>query len=215
MKRWGLLAVAAVAAVALGLSGTARATAPVVQARAYVVQSNVDGKTLAARGAETPRAMASITKLMTVLVALRRLSLDDEVVVPAVAARVGESSIGLRTGQRVPVRDLVIGALVPSANDAATTLAVAAGGTLPRFVASMNRTARELGLAHTHYANPHGLDAPGHVSTAFDSAKLLRAALRVPIIEQYVGESRAALSDGRVVVSTDNLLGTIPGLVGG
>ncbi len=215
MKRWGLLAVAVVAAVALGLAGTARATAPAVQARAYVVQSSVDGKTLAARGAQTPRAMASITKLMTVLVALRRLSLDDEVVVPAVAARVGESSIGLRTGQRVPVRDLVIGALVPSANDAATTLAVAAGGTLPRFVASMNRTARELGLAHTHYANPHGLDAAGHVSTALDSAKLLRTALRIPIIEQYVGESSATLSDGRVVVSTDNLLGTIPGLVGG
>jgi serine-type D-Ala-D-Ala carboxypeptidase (penicillin-binding protein 5/6) len=159
--------------------------------------------------------MASITKLMTVLVALRRLSLDDEVVVPAVAARIGESSIGLRTGQRVPVRDLVIGALVPSANDAATTLAVAAGGTLPQFVASMNRTARELGLDRTHYANPHGLDAPGHVSTASDSAKLLRAALRVPIIARYVGESRATLSDGRVVRSTDNLLGTIPGLVGG
>ena len=70
----------------------------------------------------------------------------------------------------------MIGALVPSANDAATTLAVAAGGTLPRFVASMNRTARELGLDRTHYANPHGLDAPGHVSTASDSAKLLRAA---------------------------------------
>jgi len=215
VKRWGLLAVAVVATVALGLAGTARATAPAVQARAYVVQSSVDGKTLAARGAQTPRAMASITKLMTVLVALRRLSLDDEVVVPAVAARVGESSIGLRTGQRVPVRDLVIGALVPSANDAATTLAVAAGGTLPRFVASMNRTARELGLAHTHYANPHGLDAAGHVSTALDSAKLLRTALRIPIIEQYVGESSATLSDGRVVVSTDNLLGTIPGLVGG
>jgi D-alanyl-D-alanine carboxypeptidase (penicillin-binding protein 5/6) len=215
VKRWGLLAVAAVAAAALGLSETARATAPAVQAQAFVVQSTVDGKTLAARGAGTPRAMASITKLMTVLVALRRLSLDDEVVVPAVAARVGESSIGLRTGQRVPVRDLVIGALVPSANDAATTLAVAAGGTLPRFVASMNRTARELGLDHTHYANPHGLDAPGHVSTASDSATLLRAALRIPIIERYVGESRATLSDGRVVRSTDNLLGTIPGLVGG
>jgi serine-type D-Ala-D-Ala carboxypeptidase (penicillin-binding protein 5/6) len=215
VKRWGLLAVAAVAAAALGLSETARATAPAVQAQAFVVQSTVDGKTLAARGAGTPRAMASITKLMTVLVALRRLSLDDEVVVPAVAARVGESSIGLRTGQRVPVRDLVIGALVPSANDAATTLAVAAGGTLPRFVASMNRTARELGLDHTHYANPHGLDAPGHVSTASDSATLLRAALRIPLIERYVGESRATLSDGRVVRSTDNLLGTIPGLVGG
>ena len=120
--------------------------------------------------------MASITKLMTVLVALRRLSLDDEVVVPPSPRASASRRIDLRAGQRVPVRDLVIGALVPSANDAATALAVAAGGTLPRFVASMNRTARELGLDRTHYANPHGLDAPGHVSTAADSAKLLRAA---------------------------------------
>ena len=84
---------------------------------------------------------------------------------PAVAARVGESSIGLRAGQRMSVRDLLVGALVPSANDAATTLAVAAGGSEARFVALMNRKARELGLTGTQYRNPHGLDELGHVST--------------------------------------------------
>ena len=215
MKRWGLSAVALVAALALGLTGTAAASAPVVQARAYVVQSAVDGRTLAARDANTPRAMASITKLMTVLVALERLSLDEQVTVPAAAARVGESSIGLRAGQRVPVRDLVIGALVPSANDAATALAIAASGSVPRFVEAMNEKAVALGLRRTHYRNPHGLDQAGHVSTAADTAALLRAALRVPVIRVYVGMGRATLSDGRVVESTDNLLGTIPGFEGG
>ena len=215
MKRWGLSAVALVAALALGLTGTAAASAPVVQARAYVVQSAVDGRTLAARDANTPRAMASITKLMTVLVALERLSLDEQVTVPAAAARVGESSIGLRTGQRVPVRDLVIGALVPSANDAATALAIAASGSVPRFVKAMNQKAAALGLTRTHYRNPHGLDQAGHVSTAADTAALLRAALRVPVIRVYVAMDRATLSDGRVVESTDNLLGTIPGFEGG
>lgn len=215
MKRWGLSAVALVAALALGLTGTAAASAPVVQARAYVVQSAVDGRTLAARDANTPRAMASITKLMTVLVALERLSLDEQVTVPAAAARVGESSIGLRAGQRVPVRDLVIGALVPSANDAATALAIAASGSVPRFVEAMNEKAAALGLRRTHYRNPHGLDQAGHVSTAADTAALLRAALRVPVIRVYVGMDRATLSDGRVVESTDNLLGTIPGFEGG
>ncbi len=212
--RFGLLAVALVAALALGL-GTADASAPAVQAPAYVVQSAVDGRTLAARDADTPRAMASITKLMTVLVALERLALDDRVTVAAAAARVGESSIGLRAGQRVPVRDLVIGALVPSANDAATALAIAAGGSLPRFVQAMNRKAEELGLARTRYRNPHGLDQIGHVSTAADSAALLRAALHVPAIRRYVAMDRAALSDGRVVESTDNLLGAVPGFAGG
>jgi D-alanyl-D-alanine carboxypeptidase (penicillin-binding protein 5/6) len=159
--------------------------------------------------------MASITKLMTALVALEHLSLDDVVTVPPVAARIGESTLDLRAGQRISVRDLLIGALVPSANDAATTLAVAAGGTEARFVTLMNRKAAELGLRGTHYRNPHGLDEPGHVSTARDTAVLLRDALRVPAIRHYAGMSRATLSDGRVVESTDNLLGRFGGLVGG
>jgi D-alanyl-D-alanine carboxypeptidase (penicillin-binding protein 5/6) len=212
VKRWGLLA-AAIAALAL--CGPVRASAPPVQAQAYVVQSSVDGRTLAAREADTPRPMASITKLMTVLVALERLSLDEVVTVPPAAARVGESTLDLEAGERLPVRDLVIGALVPSANDAATALAIAAGGSVPRFVAAMNRKARELGLTGTRYRNPHGLDEPGHVSTARDIAELLRDALRNPVIRQYAGMSRAVLSDGRVVESTDNLIASVPGIVAG
>ena len=92
----------AVVLAALALCVPAHAAAPAVQARAYVVQSTVDGHTLAARESTTPRAMASITKLMTALVALQHVSLDDIVTVPAVAASVGESSIELRAGQRVP-----------------------------------------------------------------------------------------------------------------
>ncbi len=206
----------AVAVAALLVCAPAQgAAAPAVQARAYIVQSSVDGHTLAARAADTPRAMASITKLMTALVALEHLSLDDVVTVPPVAARVGESSLDLHAGQRTTVRDLLIGTLVPSANDAATTLAVAAAGSEARFVRLMNRKARELGLAGTHYRNPHGLDEPGHVSTARDVAVLLRDALRVPAIRRYAGMPRATLSDGRMVESTDNLLGRFRGIVGG
>jgi D-alanyl-D-alanine carboxypeptidase (penicillin-binding protein 5/6) len=212
VKRCGLLVVAV---AALAVCGPVQASAPPVQARAYIVQSSVDGRTLAARDADVPRPMASITKLMTVLVALEHLRLDDVVTVPATAARVGESTLGLEAGERLTVRDLVIGALVPSANDAATALAIATSGTVPRFVAAMNRKARELGLTGTHYENPHGLDEPGHVSTARDVAKLLRVALRNPVIRRYASTSRATLSDGEDVESTDNLIGTVPGIVGG
>jgi D-alanyl-D-alanine carboxypeptidase len=211
MLRLGL----AVALAALVLCAPALGAAPPVEARAYVVQSSVDGHTLAARDADAPRAMASITKLMTALVALESLSLDEVVTVPPIAARVGESSLDLHAGQRMTVRDLLIGTLVPSANDAATTLAVAAAGSEARFVGMMNRKALQLGLTGTHYRNPHGLDQPGHVSTARDTAVLLRAALRVPVIRRYAGMSQATLSDGRVVESTDNLLGSFSGLVGG
>ena len=152
--------------------------------------------------------MASITKLMTALVAVERLSLDDAVVVPPEAATVGESSLRLRAGQRVTVRDLLIGTLVPSANDAATALAIAAGGSVEGFVGLMNEKARTLGLTGTRYLNPHGLDEIGHVSSARDSAVLLRAALRVPAIRRYAGMARARLSDGRRVESTDNLIGS-------
>jgi len=212
VKRWGL---PAVAIATLALCGPVHASAPPVQAQAYVVQSSVDGRTLAARSADTQRPMASITKLMTVLVALERLPLDRVVTVPAVAARVGESSLDLDAGERLPVRDLVIGALVPSANDAATALAVAAGGSVPRFVTLMNREARKLGLTGTHYRNPHGLDEAGHVSTARDIATLLRVALRNPVIRRYAGMASARLSDGRTVDSTDNLISEVPGIVAG
>lgn len=214
--RRGLPVLAALAAVASALAGSAVAGAPVVQAQAYVVESSVDGRTLAARAAEQPRAMASLTKLMTAIVARERTSLDDVVVVPAAAARVGESTLSLRAGQRVTVRDLLAGTLVPSANDAATALAIhAGGGSLPRFVAAMNATARRLGLTGTTYRNPHGLDAPGHVSTARDSARLLRAALRDPVIRRYARATSARLSDGTLVETTDNLIGKVGGFLGG
>jgi D-alanyl-D-alanine carboxypeptidase len=211
VKRWGLLAVAL---AALALCGAAEASAPSVLARAYIVESSVDGRTLAARDADTPRPMASITKLMTVLVALERLKLDDVVTVSPVAARVGESTLDLEAGETLTVRDLVIGALVPCANDAATELAIAAAGSVPRFVAAMNSKARALGLTGTHYENPHGLDQPGHHSTARDIATLLRVALRNPVIRRYAALPRATLSSGRVVESTDNLIATVPGIVG-
>lgn len=216
VRRGLLVLVTLVLTAGLAAVGRASAGAPVVQADAYVLTSSVDGTTLAAREPDTPRAMASITKLMTALVARRSSQLDDVVVVPGAAVAVGESSLGLRAGQRVSVRDLLIGTLVPSANDAATALAsYAGGGSVERFVARMNATARALGLDDTRYRNPHGLDEPGHVSTARDSLKLLRVALRDPFIRRYAGAATAVLSDGRSVESTDNLIGLVPGFVGG
>lgn len=203
-------------AAAIAASAAAVETTPAVNASAFVVSSSVDGSTLAARAADQRRPMASITKLMTVLVARRATRLDETVVVPAAAARVGESTMFLRAGQRVTVRDLLIGALVPSANDAATTLAHYVGqGSVARFVARMNATAAELGLTATRYANPHGLDEAGHYSSARDSAVLLDVALRDPFIRRFAGAATARLSSGRVVESTDNLIGVVEGFVGG
>jgi serine-type D-Ala-D-Ala carboxypeptidase (penicillin-binding protein 5/6) len=210
-----LVAAAALATVAvLAVAATAAATPP-VSAPVYVVESSVDGSTLAARHADRRHAIASITKLMTVLVALERSRLDDVVVVPAAATRIGESTLSLRAGERVTVRDLAIGALVPSANDAATTLAYhAGGGSVARFVGLMNEKARALGLHGTHFSNPHGLDEAGNYSTARDVAHLLRTARRVPFIRMWTGRSTATIAGGRHVETTDDLLSVLPSLLG-
>jgi D-alanyl-D-alanine carboxypeptidase (penicillin-binding protein 5/6) len=114
------------------------------------------------------------------------------------------------------VRDLAIAALVPSANDAAMALAVHAGsGSVPRFVALMNEKARALGLRHTSFRNPHGLDQPGHYSSARDVVDLLSAALRNPFIRHWAGEESATIAGGRAVVSTDELIGRLPQFVAG
>ena len=130
------------------------------------------------------------------------------------AAGIGESTIMLRPGDRLSVRDLAIAALVPSANDAATALAVHVGhGSVARFVAMMNAKARSLGLTSTHFENPHGLDQPGHVSSARDLTTLLSAALRNPFIRTWSTRSTATIAGGRVLTSTDRLIGKLP-LVG-
>jgi len=199
----------------LAAAGVAAAAPPAVEAEAYLVIGDPDGRELLAHAPDERRPVASITKLMTVLVALERASLDETVVVQPAAASIGESTIFLQTGDRIPVRDLAIAALVPSANDAATALALHVGkGSIRRFVLLMNRKARELQMTRTRYANPHGLDQPGHVSTARDSVTLLRAALENPFIRRYAHAARAQIAGGREVLTTDVLLGRVPGIVG-
>jgi len=211
--RGGLLALTATALVASSATA-ASAAPPPVAAPAYLVRGGPDAVVLAVRAPDAQRAPASITKLMTVLVALERARLDDVVTVTPEAAGVGESSARLRVGERLTVRDLAIATLVPSANDAATALAVhAGGGSVPRFVRLMNAKARSLGLTSTHFENPHGLDQPGHVSSARDVTTLLSASLRNPFIRTWAARPTATIAGGRTLTSTDGLIGKLP-LVG-
>ncbi len=213
VRRSGLVIVVALAAA---LSGTAGATAPPeLSAPAYLVESGVDGTMLAGRAPDERRRIASITKLMTVLVALERSTLDDVVVVPAAATRIGESTVELRAGQRVSVRDLAAAAFVASANDAATALAIHTAGSSERFVDWMNEKAAALGMEATRFANPHGLDEEGQSSSARDTVRLLRAALRDPFVREFAGRSTAVLADGRRLETTNDLLARLPSLVAG
>jgi D-alanyl-D-alanine carboxypeptidase (penicillin-binding protein 5/6) len=204
----------AVAAVALVLAGPAQAGAPPVSARAFLVE-NATGEILAQHASWARMPIASITKLMTVLVTLEHAKLNDVVDVRADAAAVGESTINLRAGERITVRELVEGALIQSANDAADALADYVGkGSTARFVAMMNAKARELGLERTRFTRPDGLDAPGHLSTAQDVTKLAAAAMRLRAVRSIVRRRTASIEGGRVLHTWNDLLGLFPGLIG-
>jgi D-alanyl-D-alanine carboxypeptidase (penicillin-binding protein 5/6) len=201
------------AVVALLAAHTATGQPP-VQAPAYFVQSALDGSVLSERRALEKRSIASITKLMTALVALEHAAPDESVVVPPEAAGIGESTIHLRAGDRLTVRELVLGALVPSANDAATALALHVGGSIPAFATLMNAKARALGMRDSRFANPHGLDQEGHYSTARDIVRLARAAFRNPVIRQ-ASRLRSVTIRGITFERTDDLASRLPQLIGG
>jgi D-alanyl-D-alanine carboxypeptidase (penicillin-binding protein 5/6) len=162
-----------VAAVALpGLADAADGQPKDLPAAAWVLIDATDGEVLAAHRAQEERSIASTTKLMTAYASRRDLRLGQTVTAPAYAAGPAESLMGLEAGEQIKVRDLLYGLLLVSGNDAAETLAQSAGGSEDAFVREMNRDAGKLGLSHTSYANPIGLDEPGNYSSASDLASL-------------------------------------------
>jgi D-alanyl-D-alanine carboxypeptidase (penicillin-binding protein 5/6) len=169
------------------------AAAPRIAAPAYIVLNPATGETLAQRAADRELPMASTTKIMTALIVLERADLDDRYTVPAEAVAVGGSTARLEEGEQLSVRDLLTGLLVASGNDAAVTLADGVAGSQAAFVQMMNTRARELGLRHTHFANPHGLDAPGHYSTDRDLVTLSRVAMDDPTFRELVSSRRASI----------------------
>ena len=205
----------ALLAALFALSAPAFASAPQIDGRAYLVENATTGDVVLAKNARQRVPIASITKLMTVLVTLEHVRLDDVVTVTGSAAARGESSIYLRPGERLTVRDLVKAALIQSANDAAVALADHVGrGSRATFVAMMNRKARQLGLRDTEFANPDGLDAAGAYSSARDVTRLARVAMRHPEIRAIVRTTDTTIAGGRHLETWNDLLHTYPGLLG-
>jgi serine-type D-Ala-D-Ala carboxypeptidase (penicillin-binding protein 5/6) len=202
------------AAVALAACNPAHA-APRVDARAYLVENAATGEVLLSEGAERRLPIASITKLMTVLVVLERARPDDLVTVGPGASSVGESTVHLQPGEQLTVRDLVEAALIQSANDAANALADhVGGGDRARFVELMNAKARALGLRDTRFVRPDGLDVEGHYSTARDVTLLARVAMRSPIVREIVARRTDTIAGGRRLYTWNDLLASFPGLIG-
>ena len=201
--------------VTLGLAfgtaaaGPAVAQEPALRAKAAIVMEASTGDVLLARNSRQRRPMASTTKLMTALVSIERSDLDDVLSAADYAASPVESQIGLRPGERMNVRDLLRALLLPSANDAAATLAVGTLGTREAFVEEMNRRAAALGLRDTSYSNPVGLDETGNFSSARDLATLAIRLRRNEFFRRTVDLPRALLRSGarkRTVVNRNALV---------
>ncbi|HEX8035639.1 MAG TPA: D-alanyl-D-alanine carboxypeptidase family protein [Ktedonobacterales bacterium] len=158
---------------------------PNVAAHAAFVYDAGLGLVYYTKNADEELPQASTTKVMTALLAVERGSLDQMVKVGADAhalVRDDSSFMGLDAGEALTLRDLLYGLVLPSGNDAAVAIADAIGGNVPNFVAMMNARAKELGLTHTHFVNPHGLGVPGHYTTARDLAILSGVAMKYPTL---------------------------------
>jgi len=212
--RGGMLAGLCSLALLVGPSLALGAAPPAVNARAWLVEDPTTGQVLDAHAQNAELPIASITKLMTVMIALERLAPDRVVRVDPRAATVGQERIALWPGQQLTVGELVEGALIQSANDAADALALAVSPSFPAFARLMNAKARALGLDHTHFVRPDGLDAPGEYSSAADVTRLALDAMRVALVRETVERRSATLSDGEELATWNDLLGVFPGVFG-
>ena len=195
-------------------AGAFAQAAPPLQARACIVMCADDGSTLYAKNADSRSLIASTTKLMTALVCLENTSLDDVVTVQARHCEVEGSSMYLKAGQRCSVRELLLGLLLASGNDAALALAGYTAGSEAAFVHLMNQKAQELGLHNTHFENPHGLDGQTHYSTARDLAILMCGCMENPAFRMLVSQ-RTANAAGQTLLNHNRLLSMCPGCIGG
>ena len=161
--------------------------------------------------------MASTTKIMTALLAIELCDPDELVEIPSEATGIEGSSVYLKTGDRVTVRDLIYSVLLQSANDAAAALAIKLGGDIYGFADMMNARAESLKLCDTHFDNPHGLDSEGHYTTAHDLALLAAEALKNDTFRRICSTYKYSFSisdSPRTVVNHNKLLKRYKGAIG-
>jgi D-alanyl-D-alanine carboxypeptidase (penicillin-binding protein 5/6) len=215
--RAALTVAAIVSALVLGVSSAAWGAAPVLDSKAWVLVEARSGDELAGKDTTRQLPIASTTKLMTAYLALRELKLNQKIAAGRYRPTPGEITLRLRPGEQLTVRDLLLALMLPSANDAAVTLARGTAGSVQSFVDQMNKTALALGFADTHFSTPVGLDERGNYSSAHDLASLADRLLANREFAEVVDTPRAVLRSGnrpRPVVSRNELLLRYPWIDG-
>ena len=190
------VALAATLLLALAASASAAKPPPDLSAPSALVVEASTGDVAFKKAPARRRAIASTTKLMTALLTLERSRPSAVFRAVRYHALPAESQIGLRAGERMTVADLLRGALIESANDAAETLAERVGGSRGAFVRAMNVRAQQLGLHDTHYANPIGLDEAGNYSSARDLVRLTLRLRAFDFFRKTVARGQVTLHSG-------------------
>lgn len=190
-------------------------------AESAVLMEGTTGKILFAKNADKELPPASVTKVMTLLVALDALEmgkvkLTDTVAASENASKMGGSQIYLEQGEEMPLKTMLISIAVGSANDACVAVAEHIAGSHEAYVKMMNDKAAELGLTHTKFVNAYGLPAEGHYTSAGDLAVMMREAIKYPLFNELTTIKQHDLRGGKfVLLNTNKLLWWYKGAEGG
>ena len=190
---------------------------PDVNSRACVVIDRKTNSVLFGKNENTKKKMASTTKIMTATIIIEKCNLSDTIEISKKAAGTGGSRLGLKTGDKITILDLLYGLMLRSGNDAAVALAEYAGGDINGFAELMNAKALELGLTNTHFETPHGLDSNEHYTTAYELALLSNYALNNPTFAKIVGTKNYTITingSPKALSNTNELLGNMEGVYG-
>ena len=190
---------------------------PTINSRACVVIDRKTNFVLFGKNENSKKKMASTTKIMTATIIIEKCNLSDTIEVSKKAAGTGGSRLGLKTGDKITVLDLLYGLMLRSGNDAAVALAEYAGGDINGFAELMNAKASKLGLTNTHFETPHGLDSNEHYTTAYELAILSNYALNNPTFAKIVSTKNYTITingSPKDLSNTNELLGNMEGVYG-
>ena len=188
-----------------------------INSRSCIIYDRNSDMVLYSKNENKTVKMASTTKIMTSLIIIENCDLSETVEVSKKSASTGGSRLGLKTGDKITIKDLLYGLMLCSGNDAAIALAEYAGEDVTGFVRLMNDKANQLGLKDTHYESPHGLDSDNHYTTAYELAVLTDYALKNKTFLQIVGTKNYTITINgysKNISNTNELLGNLTGVYG-
>ena len=177
------------------INNAKKAETPVINSRNAIIYDRTTKTVIWGKDETREVPMASTTKIMTAIVMLENITnLNEEIIVCKKAAAIGGSRLGLKTGDTISYEDLLYGLLLCSGNDAATQIAISVGGSVEAFAEMMNQKAEEMGLDHSHFITPHGLDNNNHYTTAYELAIITDYALDIEKFAEIVSTKTYTVS---------------------